>query len=91
MAKIKFRSHDLEIQVMGGAELLNVPQQHPNVPLKFGCRRGECGVCAIHVIEGKENLTKISAQEKNLIEKKGLNENHRLACQCALNGDIVIQ
>jgi len=59
---------------------------HPELPLKFGCRRGDCGVCAIRVVEGMENLTRRTKQEEIFMAKKKLPAEYRLACQCSLNG-----
>jgi ferredoxin len=89
MPKIKFVRQDLQIDISSGSELTEIFNRHPHLPLKFGCRRGDCGVCVIKVVKGSEHLSKISAQEKLTLQKKRLNDNHhRLACQCAVNGDI---
>lgn len=92
MPKITFLPDETQITVAGGTELQEVAAQHPNLPLRFGCRRGECGTCAIAVSSGMDNLTQPSPQEKRTLEKKGLDPTeHRLACQCAVNGDVAIK
>jgi ferredoxin len=96
MPKIKFLSQQIEVQVASGSDLLKVHNQFPDLPLKFGCRRGVCGTCVMRVVEGGENLTKRCLQEQQTLkEKKRLSaeepdDEYRLACQCALNGDITV-
>lgn len=51
----------------------------------FGCTEGICGTCKIEVIEGMENLSEKSEQEKLM----NLEENIRLACQCRINNGSV--
>lgn len=88
MVKISFSPNEQNFHVPEGSEL----KELADLPLTFGCRQGGCGVCAIQVIEGKKNLTKISKDEKKTLLKKGLSDkDYRLACQCALNGDVIIQ
>lgn len=91
MPKITFESHGVSVSVRGGSELLEVYRKYPDLPLKFGCTRGECGVCVIRVVAGLQNLTKKSCQEAAILQSKQLDDTHRLACQCAVNGDIVIE
>ncbi len=51
----------------------------------FGCEDGICGTCMIDIIEGEENLSDLTEQEKDLMRDK----KHRLACQCKIkNGDV---
>lgn len=92
MAKITFLSCDMHIETPSGSALKDVYEKNPSLPLKFGCRRGECGVCSIEITCGLDNLTKRSRLEEHTLKCKGLTaKNHRLACQCDLNGDIVIK
>lgn len=90
MPKISFKQSKVVVHVRTGSELSAAHQQDQAIPLKFGCKKGECGICAIKVLAGESHLTKCSPQEKKTLEKKGLGNGHRLACQCALNGDIEI-
>lgn len=91
MAKIRFTTQQLEYEIPAGSELLEAYRKQPELPLKFGCKKGKCGVCSIEVGQGREHLTKRSGEELETLHKKGLSgEEYRLACQCALNGDIEI-
>lgn len=88
MAKI---SHlDKSYVVRNGMELLQAYNLNPHLPLKFGCTKGNCGVCKIKLIQGQENLSKKTKQEIDTLAAKQLDSSYRLACQCAINGDIVI-
>ncbi len=91
MVKIKFLKSDQTIEAPSGSDLIKVCQKHPALPITFGCTRGECGVCAIAIVEGGEHLTQCSPQEKHTLKQKGLGDGYRLACQCAVNGDILIK
>ncbi len=78
-----------EITLKGGEELVDVA----DLPVKFGCRRGKCGVCAVEVFSGFEMMARQAESEREVLEKKkGLDASkHRLACQCAVNGDISLR
>lgn len=92
MPQITFKTKNLIFTVPEGIELLQAKKQNPDMPLKFGCTRGNCGVCAIHVLSGSENLTKMCSNEEGTLKRKGcLQGDYRLACQCALNGSIEIE
>ncbi len=54
----------------------------------FGCQDGACGVCNIEVLEGKENLTELTENEKVF----GMTQDSRLACQCKIkSGNVKIK
>jgi ferredoxin len=91
LAKIHFLTKQSKYTVPDGSEFLEIEAQNQEIPLKFGCRKGNCGVCAIKIVEGDENLTKKSEHESDTLKRKNLTENYRLACQCALNGDVKIE
>lgn len=91
MAKIKFISNDVAHNVPSGTDLLQAYRINPAIPLQFGCTQGACGTCAIKIIEGAEQMTKLTKQEVQTLRCKGLGEGYRLACQCAINGDITIE
>ena len=75
MAKVKYREE--EVSVSGGSEM-KAPCEKLGVP--FRCKSGSCGSCMIEVLKGKENLSELTKQEKNL----GMDEENRLACQCCI-------
>lgn len=90
MPLLTFYKQDRSINVKEGTELLRVPYIDSTVPLKFGCCQGQCGTCAIKVLEGEENLSPKTKQEKETLGRLKLVLHYRLACQCALKGNVVI-
>lgn len=91
MAKIIFNHQNIQVDAQSGTEFTELKDVHPDLPLKFGCRTGHCGICAIRILEGKKNLSKQADKELQTLESKGLNDSFRLACQCAFNGPVVIE
>ncbi|HTZ41878.1 MAG TPA: 2Fe-2S iron-sulfur cluster binding domain-containing protein [Candidatus Omnitrophota bacterium] len=57
--------------IRNAAEKLGIP---------FGCEEGICGTCMIDILEGEDNLSELTEQEKDLMRDK----KHRLACQCRI-------
>lgn len=53
--------------------------------------KGRCTTCKMTVISGMENLTSPSPFEQKCIVKGLLDAEHRLACQCAVVGNIRIK
>lgn len=51
----------------------------------FSCCHGVCGACKIKIISGEENLGEKTVSE----EDYGLEEGHRLACQCRIKSGPV--
>jgi ferredoxin len=91
MVKVRFSTADIEIEVAEGTELLHLYQRYPFLPLKFGCRQGECGTCLIDIVSGAHHLTPCSSEEASTLYKKKAMPTGRLACQCAFTGDITIR
>lgn len=86
----KVTKDNASIELKKGTELLRIPHLDPAFPLKFGCCQGMCGTCAIKLSKGKEHLSPPTKQELETLRRLRL-ESHRLACQCALLGDVVIE
>lgn len=77
-------------QIKTGMELLQAFRCNPSLPFRFGCTQGDCGVCAIKVIEGENNLSKKTKVETATLAQKKLDPSCRLACQCSILGDVTI-
>ncbi|CAO5248746.1 2Fe-2S iron-sulfur cluster-binding protein [Frankia sp. AgKG'84/4] len=57
----------------------------------FGCRGGRCGICAVRVLSGGENLSPRTPREERLFELLGEDDPAmRLACQSRAYGDTVL-
>lgn len=51
---------------------------------------GDCGLCAIAVISGENNLTPKGQSEDDLLKKMEFPANARLSCQSRATGDVVV-
>lgn len=91
MPKIFFKKQASLQNLPAGIDLAKAHEFYPDMPLKFGCRNGQCGVCAMRVLEGADHLTRMGSDEAKTLASKGLPEGYRLACQCAINGDITVE
>lgn len=91
MPKLYFTLSDKTYSLSNGKELLEAYRQDSSMPLRFGCCSGTCGTCAMKVISGQENLSRITKQEKETLRVTGRDESYRLACQCAIVGDVVVE
>lgn len=89
MPNLTFCKQNCSWRLKENTELLRIPYIDTSIPLKFGCCQGQCGACAIKIVSGEENLSPITKQEQATLNRLGLHS-HRLACQCALKGDVVI-
>jgi len=83
MAEVNYQKEKVEVKdgehIKDACETLGV---------SIGCNEGFCGVCAIEVIEGAENLNEANEREKAF----GFAENKRLCCQAKiLQGKIKIE
>jgi ferredoxin len=52
----------------------------------FACTEGVCGTCVIEVVEGFENLSDFTQEEKDFL---GEQDRERLACQCKIKSGCV--
>ena len=78
----KFTIDNTEYDLPDGSCLAEISEKS-GVP--FSCNSGVCGTCQIEILEGAENLCELNQEEKDL----GMDQNHRLACQCKIVQGIV--
>ncbi len=60
--------------------------------ITFGCKSGKCGICAVRITGGAENVLPRNHREQRLLEL--LNEPNplvRLACQCTIFGSAELE
>ena len=58
----------------------------------FGCEDGVCGTCLIKAHGGKENLSQMEEKEAQTLDMMCMKDGeHRLCCQCKVNGDVTIE
>src|SRR5690606_7041380 len=63
------------------ASLLDLAEAN-QLDIEAGCRMGVCGADPVAVLEGMQNLSGISGDEKATLERLGFADNTRMAC-CA--------
>lgn len=84
MAKLIFSNTDEEHEIEDGAPIAPLCEE-AGVP--FACTEGVCGTCVIEVVEGEENLSQPTQEEKDFLGDCVTDE--RLACQCRIKGGCV--
>jgi ferredoxin len=91
MCKVSITSTGEEFYLPKDSYLTDAEEFEVN-GLKFGCRKGACGICAIEVVDGKSHLSVPQKKELKFLSFLGLCPNTvRLACQCQITGDIAIK
>jgi len=84
MAKLIYPKNGEEKEIKDGEAIRPAAEE---LGVLFGCEDGICGTCMIDVVEGEENLSELTQQEKDLERDR----EHRLACQCGINkGEVAI-
>jgi len=83
MAKIIHEKESVDVSdgkpIIEACKSLGVP---------FSCEEGICGLCAIEILEGEDNLSELTEEEQTL----GKDKKHRLACMCKIKkGDVKIK
>lgn len=89
MCKLTFHDSQETFEFPVATELLTAYKIQPCMPLKFGCTQGRCGVCAIHIKNNPSHLSPPTKQELVTLKEK-YQQGWRLACQCALLGDVEV-
>lgn len=51
---------------------------------------GDCGLCAITVISGSDNLSPINEVEQEILNKFNYSDSVRLCCQTRIHGDVTV-
>ncbi|NRA43846.1 MAG: (2Fe-2S)-binding protein [Oligoflexales bacterium] len=90
MPKVTITTDDLTIDVADNYPMIDMCEDH-ETSILFGCRDGACGACMIRVKEGKNNLSKMEDDERDFLETMAAEEDERLACQCRVLGDVVVE
>ena len=72
MPKLTFLKQNKSIQLKEGTELARIPLLDSSIEMKFGCRQGHCGTCAIKVVNGEINLSPKTKMEQKTLDKLSL-------------------
>jgi ferredoxin len=83
MAKLIFDDSGDEVQIGDNSPIAEACEE-AGVP--FACTEGVCGTCVIEVLEGMENLSEFTQEEKDFL---GALDRERLACQCKIKCNSV--
>ena len=75
-----------EIHLRKGLGLINV-QKHWD-GLEFDCKKGDCGICILKLMDGEENLSDPTEVEADFLKAMGALPQERLACQCRVFGPV---
>jgi len=91
MAKITFEN-EMEIEEDDlSLSLLEISLKH-NIPHMHVCGgHARCSTCRVIICQGLENMLPKNRAEQALADKKGLEENIRLACQARLKGPVSLR
>ena len=80
MAKVLFQPDNVTHDCEDGAALIDICDE-VDVSLSFGCTEGTCGVCELTVLDGWENLSKVTDEEKEYLYEEDIANGMRLGCQ----------
>ena len=90
VASVYFKTDDVTHEVEDGTPLIDFCDE-VEVSLSFGCTEGTCGVCEVTVVEGRENISRITEEERNYLLPEDLEEGMRLGCQVKIRkGDVIL-
>jgi ferredoxin len=91
VAKVFFKTDNITHEVDNGTPLMDFCDE-VDVSLSFGCTEGTCGVCEVTVLKGKENLSRITEEEKDYLLEEDLEGGMRLGCQVKIRkGEVTLK
>lgn len=87
MAKLIFEHNEEEVELDEDAPIAEACEEQ-GVP--FACTEGVCGTCVIEIVQGEDQLSDPTQEEKDFLGEGCCNE--RLACQCRIKkGNVTIK
>ncbi len=90
MAEVNFEPDNVSHECEDGMSLIDICEE-VDVSLSFGCTEGTCGVCELTVLEGRENISRITEEEKDYLYDEDLEKGMRLGCQLKIRkGKVVL-
>jgi len=90
MARITVRNEGTSFEMPDNAPFVDYARDSTSI--MFGCMKGECGMCIITIVKGKENLNPPVHEEWLKLQKMGASSGARLACQLWVKkGEIEIE
>lgn len=90
MPKVEITTDKMTLDVEDGYALIDMCEDH-DTSILFGCRDGACGACMVKVISGADKLSPMQDDERDFLETMAAEPDERLACQCKVHGDVVLE
>ena len=90
MPKVHIETDNMTVDIEKGHALIDMCEDH-DTSILFGCRDGACGACMIRVKKGAEHISEMEEDERDFLETMAAEPDERLACQCKVHGDIVVE
>ena len=78
-------------QVRPGLSFQAVCAKHKDVGIDFDCRNADCGICAIRILSGAENLSKKTVREQDFLTAMRADPDERLSCQVRIFENVDIE
>lgn len=86
--KIKFEADGIVDGVEEGKTILEIALEN-KIPHIHACGgKGKCSTCRVIVLSGMDRISARTKAEESISQKKGFEENIRLACQTKVFGDL---
>jgi 2Fe-2S ferredoxin len=90
MPMIHFKKGRRSLEVPVGSNLMQALLRE-GIPVASSCRGdGVCAKCRIEILEGSQNLSRVSEQEARIKQRLDIPASERLSCQTEVLGDITI-
>jgi len=97
MPRVTFLPYHLSLEVPRGATLLGAADEAAEmVEDEFFvgelCEgRHECGNCCVEIVDGRENLSELTIDERNLVSELGYPATVRPSCTARIYGDVTVR
>ena len=88
--QVRFLPEDLLVQAPKGTPLQAIADA-AGADITFGCRSGSCGTCRIRVLKGLQHCSAPTPEERDFLLALDAPEEHRLACQVRVDGDLELE
>ena len=90
MARVIFKTDNVTHEFEDGTPLIDLCDEI-EVTLSFGCTEGTCGVCEVTVLEGRENVSQVTDEEKDYLLPEDIENGMRLGCQLKVRkGEVTL-
>ena len=91
MKKVTFLPDNKTCEATNGLTLLEIAKNN-NIPHVNACGgEGKCTTCRLLVLDGVQNCSSETEQEKVLKSKAHTTDEFRLACQTTISGDVTVR